>query len=372
MIQRIVILPWLGEFGWCIVQHVRFVQWHPAEDKIVCCEAGHECLFPSASRYFVDWEHPIPESERSGQGRWRDWEAREQYYASLRPRLENEFPAYEIIRPTYDCHWHMSDAPGFTFRPQARAWLPRVDVVLGPRRRSFDAMRNWPHWDRLARRLRDSGLSIGVVGRRETSCDLGADAYAWDHPDGDTAGSIDLLSRCDMYFGGDSGMSHLAALTQTPMVVMHSPPRASDMTGLMQRANNSWTRILPHEAWDDYTAVEDAVLQSIQQARQAAHYDLAVYATVDASVADWLEWIDALCARVGDESQQTGRRIVLRIQIVQATDEAIALVHRYRDSAHEIACVRIGHRPVAPLARPGEADRTIWLTQYHDPQTTPF
>lgn len=371
MTSRAIILPWLGEFGWLILRHARYVQWHPARDKIVCCESDHKCLFPSASHYICDWQNPIPENERWEGTRWGDRGARDRYYAELRLRFEREFPGDEVVAPTYECHWHTSDAPGYTFYPQARTCLPRVDVVLGARNRAFDATRNWAHWQRLAARLQSQGLTVGVVGRRETSYNVVADTYAWEHPDGDTAGSVDLLSRCALYLGVDSGLSHLAALMQTPMLVLQSPPQQPiDMTELMQRANKTWIEILPRAHWDDYEAVEVRVLRAV--ASRPAHYDLAVSATLDATRDDWLGWLEAFCTRIENESHRSGRRIARHVVVHAATDEAIAQAHRYRNRVNALVCIRHGHRRLDVPWRPVGADCVIALNPDEDPQRLQF
>ena len=35
--HKAVLLPWLGEFGWMIMQHVRWAHACQADFKIVCC-----------------------------------------------------------------------------------------------------------------------------------------------------------------------------------------------------------------------------------------------------------------------------------------------------------------------------------------------
>lgn len=368
----VVILPWLGEFGWMIVRHCRFVHRHPAVDKVVCCEHGHECLFPSATEFFTDWKNPIPESERWEGGRWRDPGASSRYYAELTHVLQERFPGREIVVPSYDCHWHMSDAPGFKYTPTVSHYLPSVHIVLAPRNRAFDTTRNWKHWNRLSDNLRSAGLMVGCAGRRETSHDIAADAYAWDHPYGDTAGTVDLLRHCDLYVGVDSGISHLAALMDTPTLIIQSPDQPHNMFDLMKRANKSGVEILQQEAWYEPELVEEHVLRHAWRIRMYGRYDVAVYATVSAANDNWQSWAVSLFDRIGAESSTTGKRIVTRLRILDAKDSDIQAAHQYRHRAHEIDCVPVGRRPVAPLARPCEASRIIHVDDSCEPNTLTF
>ncbi|WP_321376962.1 glycosyltransferase family 9 protein [Trichococcus shcherbakoviae] len=255
MNDRIVILPWVGEFGWQIMQHVRYVNAHPSKYKIVCCQHGHECLYPTAAELFTDWDHPIPDASRCNGTNYYDGAARDRFYDKLRPRLAAAYPECEIVSPEYICHWHMSDAPGYKFHPKVCQALPVVDVVIGPRRRDFDDTRNWDHWPELTRILQSFGLSVGVVGREETCIHCQANAFAWQHPDGDTAGSVDLLSRCQVFVGVDSGMAHLAAILDCPTLLLPSPVCNHNQLGPMKRANKSLFWTMRPDAWFDYNEV---------------------------------------------------------------------------------------------------------------------
>jgi hypothetical protein len=251
---RVVFPPYIGEFGWMLMTYARYVNWFVADEKVVCCRASQECLFPSASAFFTDWENPIPEAFRQGHTNCRDWGAHDRFQTQLLPVLQAKFPGYDIVTPTYDCHWHMSDGQGFKFHPMAQHRLPAVDIVIGPRRRAYEEIRNWEQWPAFASVIKERGLKLGVVGMLETSYECAADACAWDHPEGDNAGSIDLLSHCRLFIGIDSGMAHLAALLDVPSILLPSLS-AHNQFGVLQRANKSFFLKLDDSAWHDLTVV---------------------------------------------------------------------------------------------------------------------
>jgi len=264
--RRVVILPWLGEFGWMIMRHCHYVQWLDAPRKVACCQPGQECLFPSAAECFTDWKNPIPDHSRWEGTAWGDWGAKDRFYSELTPILQASYPEHEIHAPHYGCQWHMADAPGFTFRPRAAHELPAVDVVLGARQRAFDGTRNWKHWPALADTLRDEGLTIGVVGREESTDGSSDEAvHAWDHPDGDTAGSVDLLAHCRLYVGVDSGMTHLASVLSVPTLLLEAYA-SHHMIGPAERANKSLFRSLGPEHWETPQVAAGRVLATLQEA----------------------------------------------------------------------------------------------------------
>lgn len=293
-------------------------------------KSGHECLFPSATTYYTNWTNPIPEHDRWEGTSWSDPRARDRYYELLTPQLKSLFPDHEIVAPQYGCHWHMSDAPGFTFRPQATARLPPVDVVLGARNRSFDTTRNWPYWDGLLANLRSAGLTTGIAGSMDATLTVGADAYAWDHPDGDTAGSVDLLSRCRLYVGVDSGMSHLAGVMSVPMLIIDAYV-SHHMIGPALRANKSVHRTIPPDHWNDLKSVTSAVYEMLDvadawHARPIVEYEIEAGDDLESSVEGIFRAVPA------------GARAVLRV--TKCHEQHFEKLHRFRDMFTRIDAYR--------------------------------
>ena len=244
-----------------VLQHVRFVDMLEAEQKVVCCQKGQECLYPSATSYFTDWLHPIADCKRGGEGAWDDHSKIATFDREICPPLKTLYPGYEIMRAIYPNYFYTASFG----KPQMRLKhaLDAVQVVFAPRCRDLFEEANWPHWTNLSLSLKASGISVGVCGARQTSYVVPGDQFSWDHPDGETAGTVDLLQHCRLYVGTDSGVSHLAAMLDTPMLVFRkqSSVRADDLRIAMIRANRSCCELLPEEAWDHPEQILAAIIQ---------------------------------------------------------------------------------------------------------------
>ena len=247
-----IIPPYHGEFGCMLLCHIRFVHELRAESKIVCCRRGEELLFPSASAFEYGWKEAGPDSSRGGHG--------SKGQAPHRPGYEPVDPIYPNLTP-----WK-------NFKPIAPHRLPAVDIALGPRQRANpleaqgdEPSRNWPHWEWLVSELRERGLSIGLVGNPESTQQIQADARAWDHPDGCTAGSIDILSHCRVYVGTDTGPTHLAAFCNTPTVGFRLAGSGPDCMVYAQSMNRSPFKRLPKGAWNEPQAVLHAIIEFLRR-----------------------------------------------------------------------------------------------------------
>lgn len=242
-------MPFWGEFGWEVLRHVRFIHAHPAQKKVVCCERGKECLYPSATSYHLV-DNPIPDNNRTNDGAYHHQPEYAERRASLLEALMTQYQGHQVMdRPPYDCPWHTSDL----IRPTltAKAQLVDVDVAVAARQRHFASEKNWRHWADVIAALRSCGLSVGLTGSPDTTSELEADVKAWDHDGGATAGTVDLLTHCRIFLGTDTGSAHLAALMQTPMIVFRKELAGNpNYTGIMERANKRFCRVLPELAWD--------------------------------------------------------------------------------------------------------------------------
>ncbi|MBV8780742.1 MAG: hypothetical protein JO353_05030, partial [Phycisphaerae bacterium] len=80
-------LPFIGEFGHQVMWHMRYVQFHRASEKIVCCREADRVLYPSATEFVCDWTDPLTDIQRVGTNRHGDPE-----WTELRERFPNHVP----------------------------------------------------------------------------------------------------------------------------------------------------------------------------------------------------------------------------------------------------------------------------------------
>ena len=241
--QKVIIPPFLGEFGVMVIDHLRYVHSLSTIEKIICCEPGQECLFPSASAYFTDYTNPIDDADRCNTGPWR---LRPEYLERvdvIYRQLVGRYPDVPIITPEYAPR--LRSCANVKFRPSAPKCLSPVDVAICPRYREFAPEKNWPHWIETVGRLKAEGLTVGIAGSESTCFALDGDAFAWHHPQGPTSGCVDMLAHCRMYLGPDTGVSHLAALMDTPQVVFGFWNKDNpNQTNLMQLSNRRHCRVM--------------------------------------------------------------------------------------------------------------------------------
>lgn len=258
---RVVLLPHYGEFGWRVLHHLRYIHAHPALSKIVCCQKGEECLYPTANGFYTDWTNPIADACRMNDGAINGNAAFQETDRELKAILSKRYPRHGVIRPFYDCFRRTANA--IKFKPAVPRALNAVDIALGCRMRDLNTAADWEHFPFLISSLQARGLRVGICGIKErTVMGLGADVYAWEHPEGATAGTIDLLSHCKLFVGTDSGISHLAASMDVPMFVFRKYAAVGnyDLTEVMRRANAIYFRRLPDDSWDRPGDVLEAVI----------------------------------------------------------------------------------------------------------------
>lgn len=248
-----IVSPFYGEFGFLILKHVRYVHYLNTPNKIVCCPRGHESLYPTATGFFYDYNDPVPQSNKHNGNWYIPNEALDQ-------RLRQLFPTATIIQPVYDCHWHVSDL----IKPSLKAtpYFDKTDLVISPRNKSLFEERNWKHWPRIIQALQHHNFKIGIAGSKETSTNYPNTAQAWDHPDGDITGSIDLLNNTRLYLGTDSGLTHLAALLDISTLAFRNDktiPEVTDMLPVADRTNKKYFKTIK-DGWDDPDAVLGQIL----------------------------------------------------------------------------------------------------------------
>jgi hypothetical protein len=231
--DKLVILPWRGEYGTMLMHHVRWVHSRDADQKVVFCRPGQEVLFPSATAFRYDWDSPPDYQKRSRL--WRT-SAHVEYMEGLAGRMKLEYPGFQILIPY---HKH-PNRPEPKFKLETGLLSRRVDVVLAPRHRQHAQNRNFQHWQFLADGLHERGYIVGLAGIRETSQDLtGVDEGLKGWNLGGDREQLQLLNTARVTVTTDSGIAHLAVLNQNPLMVLY------DQEGLDgPDTKNAWT--LPH------------------------------------------------------------------------------------------------------------------------------
>jgi hypothetical protein len=252
---KTLFLPNVGEFGHVIMSGIRIVHFNKSPHKIVCCRKGQEVLYPSATEFYTDWEDNIPDTHRIGSGRYTrlEWtDIREKFPDAVAVESDNLHPIAELV-----CIHPELPIP---FKPLTRGL--KADVVLGVRRREFCPERNWKHWQRLANAVTKAGYTFAVIGDLKTSFHLkGEVVHSGDY---DTDCAIELLQNAKLYIGGDSGNSHLAAVTDVRMLVFREEEAGSrDLTYRMRMTNHTLTVL--RRVWDKPKVVIDAALRMLSE-----------------------------------------------------------------------------------------------------------
>lgn len=206
-------LPWRGEFGWMIMCFIKKFHADPAPNKIICCKPGHECLFPSASHFFYDWQD-IPDSQKAGVAHVTDENV-------IKEKVISQFSSNIEFVLLSEIGWHNKhDFANHTFIPKPihnHNRNMKVDVILCPRKREIDVQRNWDYdkWQIVIDELIAQGISIGICGSRDTSFHLKNVGYkSYDYVDVDT--DVELMNNAKLVIVQESGLQYLSFLCQRP------------------------------------------------------------------------------------------------------------------------------------------------------------
>jgi hypothetical protein len=255
--QPCLFLPFVGEFGHAIMHHVRFIHFHEASRKVVCCRKGDEVLFPIADEFVTNWTDPTPDETRAGSGRETlTW-----------PQIVATFPDHTPVETgnityyqEYHCPIRLDEK--IDLKPKRRGL--HADVVLGIRERKFCAEKNWTHWQAVADRITAAGFTVAVAGKRPHTQDVAGQLHhSSDYPDTDAA--VELIQNARLYIGTDTGVSHLASLIgDCPMIVFREEdhyyrtyiPRMQETCGKVIELDG---------VWNDPQAVATAAMNQLQR-----------------------------------------------------------------------------------------------------------
>jgi hypothetical protein len=250
-------LPWRGEFGWMIMCFVKKFHADPSPNKIICCKPGHECLYPTASGFFYDWQD-VPDSQKAGVYEVTDEEL-------IKARVMEKYPnqAIEFV-PLSEVGWHNKhDFAQHTFIPQSKHNLGlKVDVIITPRNRVIDAQRNWTkeNWQLVVNGLCHNGISVGVCGSPDSSFDLQNIAFkSYNYIDVDS--DVEMMNNAKLIVTQESGMQYLSFLCQRPTFCIDY--YHADAGELHRNMNIKFSN--PTYVWDNPALLVDDVISFLKE-----------------------------------------------------------------------------------------------------------
>jgi len=192
-----VYLPWTGEYGAMMRYHVPAVKADP-NPKIVCHEAGMECVYPEADgRQIINH---IPDELRRDAGSIID----KQLEAEIREKLGNDkmyLTTKNVIR--------MSNREYFVPKV-TKEYNFDADVVLFARDRFWVPRENWPYWSDVAEGLKAAGIRSFIGGFQDESFQLDLPS-AWDY-DNPLEAIIWAIKHSKMCLGTSTGLTLLCRL----------------------------------------------------------------------------------------------------------------------------------------------------------------
>lgn len=201
--------PWVGEFGWELMNWQGFVRKlsRGYRKTLVCCPEGHEALYSD----FADEIHPhflqgVAECNQLMNVRNpEEWNRIQDLIPGdcdhLKPLGYQPFSRQEFIR--------------FGKRDPENA----VDMLFHPRGRGFGSDRNWSaeNWNRLMTGLEADGIKLGCIGLRNAT--LQVEGNFLDLRDKPLSETLDIIASAGLVVGPSSGPMHLASLCGTPHLV---------------------------------------------------------------------------------------------------------------------------------------------------------
>jgi hypothetical protein len=205
-------LPCRGEFGWLIGTFVKKFHADTSTNKIICCKIGHDCLYPTAIKFYYDWQD-IPDEQKAGIVQVPDEEEISKKIAEWLPNDEIEFISISEVG------WHNKyDFAKYTFIPQSKHNLGlKTDIVITPRNRKIDINRNWAqqNWQSVVNGLNSLKITVGICGDRDTSYDLtGITCRSYDHIDVDS--DVEMMNNAKLVVTQETGLQYLSFLCKRP------------------------------------------------------------------------------------------------------------------------------------------------------------
>lgn len=272
--EKVVILPFYGEYGWFLNSYIRLVHYYISSKKVVCCRRGEEAYFPSATEFYYEWKDIFEDSEKCGfRNTWPIGPLFEETSEEkiLATKLTARYPEHELLGFHYGIPPELVQYFPVPIKIQ-RQYNLHPDVVICARRRyamgNFGdrGTRNYEQWPRIIEPLLESGYQIGIIGKHDTSYNFpGIQIRSWEYED--SVGAVfEMLSNARLFIGTDTGPTHLAALSQTPMILFRnehevlSPNMLKRCILPIAHRQGFYARIIPG-GWDNPSVVTAAALK---------------------------------------------------------------------------------------------------------------
>lgn len=201
--------PWLGEFGWELMNWQPFLRWLAPQYKkvIISIRHGHEALYQ-------DFTHEFQYHTVEG-----DSNCNEMKY------IQNP---KELIRAQAQCRPNWDYLKPVGWQPiQRKKFIPfgtpkldlKTDLLFHPRGRNFGSNRNWSasKWEKLLQELSKQNLKVGCIGLKNATLNIAGNFT--DYRDIPLIDTLDLISSTKLVIGPSSGPMHLASLCKIPHIV---------------------------------------------------------------------------------------------------------------------------------------------------------
>lgn len=232
--------PYAGEFGVGIFGYALPFHYANAKHKIACIPKGYECFFPSANQFIYDYPGPNWNTHCQKDGdllpkpdlRYESFdfgEKKRAYHKFYKWKLDERIQFKKFIfdnigndvRVRNISHRRILKDPITTLPLFLFAKIPfknpnkygiKVDVVFSNRKHGViknGDYRSFLKWPETIKHLRGKGLTVGGIGKKESSFDNLEVINNFDF-DSPNEAALEMLHNAKYYIGTDTGVTHLA------------------------------------------------------------------------------------------------------------------------------------------------------------------
>ncbi len=201
--------PWLGEFGWELMNWQAFLRKLSVQYKkvIISCRPSSQAQYSDFCNDFVfhsikgtpecNWAHDIQKDES-----WRQ-------IISQIPKEADHLPTVGWLPMKFKTFKRFGTNKENLSTP----------LLFHPRGRNFGTDRNWgsKKWNQLIADLNHMGIRPGCIGLSSATCKVEGDFF--DYRDQPLDKVFDILASTQILLGPSSGPMHLASLCGTPHLV---------------------------------------------------------------------------------------------------------------------------------------------------------